>query len=53
VAAKTRQKLPGLRVRCSAFSHVHGCSPVLVAVLRVPPWTLLDVGELQLKLQLG
>ena len=45
-------KLHGLRVRCSAFPHVHRCSQVQVTVLRVPPWTVLDVGELQLKLQL-
>jgi hypothetical protein len=43
----------GLRVRCSAFPHVHRRSQVQVTVLRVPPWTLLDVGELQLKLQLA
>jgi len=42
----------GLRVRCSAFPHVHQRPSTQVAVLRVPRWTVLDAGELQLKLQL-
>jgi hypothetical protein len=43
----------GLRVRCSAFPHVHWCPSVQVIVLHEPPWTAVDAGELQLKLQLG
>lgn len=42
----------GLRVRCSASLHVHRRSPVQVTALGVPAWTVPDVGELQLKLQL-
>jgi|SRR5215472_7505429 len=41
----------GLRVRCSAYSHVHGRPPVQVTSLRGPRWTVLDAGELQLELQ--
>jgi hypothetical protein len=42
----------GLRVRCPAFPHAHQRPLVQVTVRRVPPWTVLDAGELQLKLQL-
>ena len=42
----------GLRVRCSAYPNVHWRTPVQVTVVRVPRWTVLDLGELQLKLQL-
>jgi len=42
----------GLRVRCSAYQHVHLRTPVQVTVMHVPPWTVVDAGELQLKLQL-
>jgi hypothetical protein len=42
----------GLRVRCSAYPHVHRRTPVQVPVVHVPLWTVLDLGELQLKLQL-
>jgi len=41
----------GLRVRCPAFPHVHRRPPVQVTVAGGPPWTVLDAGELQLKLQ--
>src|SRR5689334_5825858 len=41
----------GLRVRFSAFPHVHQRPPVQVTARRVPRWTILDAGELQLKLQ--
>ena len=43
----------GLRVRCSAYPHVHRRTSVQVTVVHVLPWTVLDTGELQLKLQLG
>jgi hypothetical protein len=42
----------GLGVRCSAFPHVHRRPPVQVTVVCEPPWTVLDAGELQRKLQL-
>ena len=42
----------GLRVRYSAFPHVHRRPPVQVTVRRGPPWMVLDAGELQRKLQL-
>jgi hypothetical protein len=42
-----------LRVRCSAFPHVHRRPPIQVTCLYEPPWTVLDAGELQLKLQRG
>ncbi len=51
---KTETEGPrGLRVRCSASLHVHRRSPVQVTARRIPPWTVLDAGELQLKLQLS
>ncbi len=40
------QRTRGLR------AHVHPRSPVQVSAVCVPPWTILDTGELQLKLQL-
>jgi hypothetical protein len=43
----------GLRVRCSVYPHVHRRTPAQVTVVCIPPWTVLDSGELQLKLQLS
>ena len=48
----TEPETCGLRVRCSAYPHVHRRTPAQVTAVRVPPWTALDLGELQLKLQL-
>jgi hypothetical protein len=50
-AAECSGRTRGLRVRCSAFPHVHRRPPVQVTVVGVPPWTVLDAGELQRKLQ--
>ena len=50
--ADSRRAPRGLRVRCSAYPNVHWRTSVQVTVVCVPPWTVLDLGELQLKLQL-
>ena len=51
-AESLKHRAAGLRVRCSAYPNVHRRIPVQVTAVRVPPWTALDLGELQLKLQL-
>src|SRR6266702_3251465 len=43
----------GLKVRCPVSPHVHRRPFVQVTALSEPPWNVLDVGELQLKLQLS
>ena len=50
-----RGRRPGslrIKSRCSAYPNVHRRTPAQVSVVHVPPWTALDLGELQLKLQL-
>jgi hypothetical protein len=42
----------GLRVRCSAYPNVHRRTSVQVTARHGSRWTALDLGELQLKLQL-
>jgi hypothetical protein len=46
-------RIGGLRVRCSAYPNLHWRTSVQVTVVCVPPWTVLDLGELQLQLEVG